>query len=415
MKLDILPPWLTNSQAMSGQTEKAVVLLSNDLSHPALSNQQYSFSWRINRLRPLLKRGRVVIVVAAGGAVGRNGRPTLSNLKHPIRNDGRVVMISPPILRIPMLWLIQSMIITPMMVLLYCRRNRIEVEAIVAASVPYGAVGKVLNRFLNTVLIVDYGDPDFARERSIALRVLLFLETYVLGAEGVDAVTCIDPNICEYVKRYHVRKIVFLPPGGFWKDLSPQPVVGDSAEQRVVYAGHVAPPPAYRLDLLFEAAPMILAKNPKARIVIVGDGEYLPVLRKRFADLKLLDRVEMTGGLPYEGAKAQIANASVALQLLNDMCLGTKVVDYFAMGRAVVASGSFYDNYTEFLLNGKNCLLVPPSPDRLADAVCSLLEDDDLRKRLGVEAFETVQEYDWDSQADVLLRLVSEGQSGRTG
>jgi glycosyltransferase involved in cell wall biosynthesis len=394
--------------------ERAVVLLSNDLSHPSLSKQQYAFSWRINRLRPLLKRGRVVLVVSAGGAVGRNGIPTVSNLRHPIRNDGRIVLISPPILRIPMLWLIQSMIITPLTVLLYCRSKGMKVEAIVAASVPYGAVGKVLNAFLKTVLIVDYGDPDFARERSVALRVLLFLESYVLGREGVDAVTCIDPNIRRYVGRYRVKNAVFLPPGGFWKEESTHAIQREGSEhQNVVYAGHVAPPPAYRLDLLVEAAPMILAKNPRAKIVIVGGGEYLSTIRKRAIDLKLVDKIELRGPVPYEEAKAQIAKAEVALQLLNDMCLGTKVIDYFAMGKAVVSCGMFYDSYTEFLRNGKNCLLVPPSSERLADAVCSLLADDRLRKSLGAKAFETISEYDWDSQAEVLIQLISQASRRR--
>jgi len=391
--------------------ERAVVLLSNDFSHPSLAEQQYAFSWRINRLRPLLQRGDVVIVVAAGGSVGSKGRPTLSNLKHPMRNDGRMVLISPPILRIPMLWLIQSMIVTPLMLLLYCRSHRMDVEAIVAASVPYGAVGKVLNRFLNTVLIVDYGDPDFARERSVALKVLLLLETYVLGSGGVDAVTCIDPIIRKYVERYRVKNVIFLPPGGFWKGSSMSAVnEGAAASQMVVYAGHVAGPPAYRLDILMEAAPTILAKNPKARIVIVGDGEYLSRVRKRAKELGLADRIETTGAVPYEAAKARIAEAGVALQLLNDMCLGTKVIDYFAMGKAVVSCGNFYNNYTEFLQNGENCLLVPPDSGKLAEAISLLLVDDRLREKLGKRAFETMEGYDWESQANHIVELISHGR-----
>ncbi len=348
--------------------------------------------------------------MAAGGAVGPRGRPTLSNLRVPLRNDGRIVLVSPPILRIPMLWLIQSMIITPLMVLLYCRSHKIDVEAIVAASVPYGAIGKILNKFLNTVLIVDYGDPDFARERSVALRVLVLLERYVLGSPGVDAVTCIDPNIREYVQRYHVRNAVFLPPGGFWKDSFVRPAgVERPPTKTVIYAGHVAPPPAYRLDVLMSAAPKILAKIPEARIVIVGDGEYLPVVKEGAKELGLADRVITTGAVPYEEAKAQIGQAQVALQLLNDMCLGTKVIDYFAMGKAVVASGSFYDSYDEFLVNGENCLLVPPDAEELADAVCRLLADDGLREKLGRNALEAVRDYDWDSQAEVLLGLIAQG------
>jgi glycosyltransferase involved in cell wall biosynthesis len=390
--------------------EKAVVLLSNDLSHPALAKQQYDFSWRINRLRPLLNRGYTVIVVAAGGRVGHGGRPSLSSLGPTIRYEGRTVLISPPILRIPMLWLLQSMIATPLMVLLYCRSRKLSVEAVIAASVPYGAIAKVLNKFLKKHLVVDYGDPDFAREKSLSLRVLHLLEGYVLDPRSVDAVTCIDPNIGAYVSRYGVKS-VFLPPGGFWKDSIRPYQKTEGAVKKVVYAGHVAPPPAYRLDLLIEAAPKILAAQPDATIIIVGDGSYLSAMKRRAVELNIEDKVQFLGALSYEKAKEEIAEATVAVQLLNDMCLGTKVVDYFAAGKAVVSSGKFYDSYNDFLLNGKNCILVPPDADKVAQEVILLLSNSDLRQRLGENALETVSKYDWDSQADVILSMIAEGSA----
>jgi len=393
----------------SGAGERpAIVLLSNDLSHPALSKQQYAFSWRINRLRPLLKRGYTIVLVVAGGTVGPRGRPRLSSLKPKVRNDGPMVIVSPPVLRLPMLWLLQSMLVTPLTVFLYCRSKNLAVKAVVAASVPYGAVGKMLNRLLKTKLIVDYGDPDYAREKSFSLRVLHFLESYVLGKGGVDAVTCIDPNICGYVARYRVKNVAFLPPGGYWIG-SPPPQITEprAGTKEVIYAGHLAPPPAYRLDLLIEAAPLILAQHPEARIVFLGSGEYSPTLRRRAAELKIADKVEVLGPVPYEEAKRRIGGAYVAVQLLNDMCLGTKVLDYFALGKAVVSCGSFYDSYSQFLKNGENCILIPPEAEKLAEAISSLLSDEALRKRLGANALDAVSGYDWDSQAEKLLKLIT--------
>jgi glycosyltransferase involved in cell wall biosynthesis len=396
----------------SPHSGKVVILLSHEMSHPALAKQQYEFSWRINRLKPLLKRGYTIVIVAAGGTVGKKGRPTLSSLRPGVKNEDGMVLVSPPIFRIPMFWLLQSMIMTPLSVLFYCRSKRLNPDAIIAASVAYGAVGKVLNKFLKTSLIVDYGDPDYVRERSLSLRVLRFLETYVLGSPGVDAVTCIDPNICARVKRYGVKTTTFLPPGGYWKG-SALPIQGREriGDQVVMYAGHLASPPTYRLDLLIEAAPKILSRNQNARLSLVGDGEYLETLRSRAEALKILDRVEFPGGVSYEQAKRRIADADVAVQVLNDMCLGTKVIDYFALGKAVVSCGKFYDSYSEFLENGENCILVPPDASKLADAINLLLSDGILREKMGKKALETVRRYDWDSQADEIVALI-EGSVG---
>lgn len=392
---------------MRREPRKAVILISNDLSHPALHDQQYDFSWRINRLRPLLKRGYLLVVVTAGGRVGRGGRATLASLRPRITNDGNLVVISPPIVRLPMLWLLQSMILTPLTVSLYCRSHGLSVEGIVGASVPYGAIGKFLNRLLGTALVVDYGDPDYVRERGMSLRILRFLEAYVLGRKGVDAVTCIDPNIRDHVRRYRKQEAVFLPPGGFWADkTSPQPGTTRKGGLRVIYAGHVAPPPAYRLDLLMDAAPKVLARSPDASVVILGSGEYLGSLRRRAAELGVSDRVELPGGVTYAESLRRIREADVAVQVLNDMCLGTKVVDYFAQGKAVVACGSFYASYREFLASGENCVLVPPDAERLADAISRLLADAGLRERLGANALRAVSRYDWDSQASVILGLM---------
>ena len=391
-----------------GAAQKAVVLISNDLSHPALQEQQYSFSWRINRLRPLLKRGYTLVLVAGGGRVGRRGRPTLASLRPRITNDGRLVTISPPIVRIPMLWLLQSMFVTPLMVFLYCRQRRLEVEAVVASAVPYGVVGRFVNRVLHTALVVDYGDPDFARESGLSLRILHLLESYVFTSKRDEAVTCIDPNICDYVKRYGREDAVFLPPGGFWADERREGKQHGTVGGQVIYAGHLAPPPAYRLDLLADAFPLVLKKFPGARFVILGEGDYLPTLRARVTKLGLTHSVELPGAVTYEEAKRRIRESQVAVQALNDMCLGTKVMDYLSEGKAVVSCGSFYDSYSEFLVNGKNCILVPPNATDLSDAIVRILSDPGLRQELETNALRTVERYDYDSQADAMLELVGE-------
>lgn len=273
---------------------------------------------------------------------------------------------------------------------------------------PYGAVCKVLNTLLGTTLIVDYGDPDYARERGMALRVLQLLESLVLGSRGVDAVTYIDPNIGEYVRRYGRKEAVFLPPGGYWADQPPASAgPPNQGTGEVIYAGHVAPPPVYRLDLLIEAAAKVVRGNPGARFVILGEGAYLPVLRRRVKEMGLEGVVELPGAVPYAEAKRRIAGAEVAVQVLNDMCLGTKVIDYFSEGKAVVSCGGFYASYKEFLADGENCLLVPPDAERLAGAISRLLSDGPLRKKLGIKARETLKGYDWDSQATAILSLAA--------
>ena len=394
---------------------KTLLLISNDLSHPAFSKQQFEFSYRINRLRPLAKAGYRIVVVSAGGKVGTNGRVSFSSLIPRITKDGDLTIISPPILRIPMLWLLQSFLMTPLMALIYCLSTRTKPEAILAGTVVYGAIARVLNRFLRVPLIVDYGDPDYVRERSFNLGIHRFLERFVFQRPGVSAVTYIDPNISDYLRRYRIARKIFLPPGGYWKDqavvVSDAHGMGDESAT-VVYAGHVAPPPVYRLDLLVEAARLVLQESPKTRFLIVGAGEYLRTMVETARSFGILRNFEFTGAVPYSDAKKLIAESDVAVQLLEDMCMGTKVMDYFALGKAVICSGNFYGSYHEFLESMENCILVPPIAKEIATAMQESITDAELRRRLGKNALETIEGFDWESQSRTILELIEACKSG---
>lgn len=387
---------------------EAIVLISTDLSHPALAKQQYDFSWRINRLRPLIKRGYRIVVVSAGGRVNSKGLPVLG-FGPRVRQDGGLTVISPPIVRVPLLWLLQSLVVTPLTVLLYCRTARLKISAIVCSTVSYGAVGKIINRFARAPLIVDYGDPDFARERSFALKLLRGLELFVFQRQGVSAVTYIDPNIGRYLRRYRPVKKLFLPPGGFWRDSRrTEGSKPPGQDKMVLYSGHIAPPPTYRLDLLPVAAKEVLRLVPKTKFILVGSGSYLARLEKETKELGIDESFKFVGAVPYEESLTNISGCDVALQLLNDMCLGTKVMDYFALGKAVIASGRFFDSYDSFLRTEGNCILIPPDAERLASELVRLLSDDSLRTKLGTSARDSVSGYDYESQSEQLLKLILE-------
>ncbi|MDA4122217.1 MAG: glycosyltransferase [Thaumarchaeota archaeon] len=398
-------------------SSKMLLLISNDFSHPAFSKQQIEFSYRINRLRPLAKAGYNIVVVSAGGKVGTNGRVSFSSLIPRITKDGDLTIISPPILRIPMLWLFQSLLMTPLVALLYCFSTKTKPEAILAGTVVYGAVARVLNRFLRVPLIVDYGDPDYVRERSLSLSILRLLERLVFQRPGVSAVTYIDPNISDYLRRYRIARKTFLPPGGYWKD---QPLVASDAYRMadesatIVYAGHVAPPPVYRLDLLVEAARLLLQKSPKTRFLIVGTGEYLPTMVDTARRFGILQSFVFTGAVPYSHAKKLITESDVAVQLLADMCMGTKVMDYFALGKPALCTGSFYNSYHDFLKPMENCVLVPPDAKQISDALQLLISNPGLRQRLGESALKSVEDFDWESQSVEILKLIDDCKTRST-
>jgi glycosyltransferase involved in cell wall biosynthesis len=85
-----------------------------------------------------------------------------------------------------------------------------------------------------------------------------------------------------------------------------------------------------------------------------------------------------------------------------------KLFEYLALGRAIVAPDQ--PNFTEILSHGENAMLFRPG-DRasLHDVLQQLVEDHNLRERLGRAARQTIQqrELTWDRNAE---RVVAEAR-----
>ncbi len=116
---------------------------------------------------------------------------------------------------------------------------------------------------------------------------------------------------------------------------------------RLVYAGALSP--VYELDCAFEAVARLRARLAEAgeglsvRLDVYGrDYGELP-LRARVAELGLDDVVVFHGRIPIEAVPAAIAAADIGLAPtrrtpFTDFSLSTKLFEYAAMGKPVVAS-----------------------------------------------------------------------------
>jgi glycosyltransferase involved in cell wall biosynthesis len=101
-----------------------------------------------------------------------------------------------------------------------------------------------------------------------------------------------------------------------------------------------------RIDFLFEVVAAVAATDPLVTLLIIGDAPDGPDqewLRRRVDETGATGRVVITGWLPQEAAQAYLATADVCLALmppdpLLDSTTPTKLVEYLAMGKPVVAN-----------------------------------------------------------------------------
>jgi glycosyltransferase involved in cell wall biosynthesis len=145
-----------------------------------------------------------------------------------------------------------------------------------------------------------------------------------------------------------------------------------------------------------------LRKTPElrshVRLLMIGDGATLPAVREWLTTNGAADAVEFTGLVAQEQGPQFLAACDilVAPHVRNPdgtpfFGSPTKLFEYMAMGRGIVASN--LDQIGEVIADGKSGLLVEPGdPVALAAGLRRLASDENLRARLGAAARERALE-----------------------
>jgi glycosyltransferase involved in cell wall biosynthesis len=169
------------------------------------------------------------------------------------------------------------------------------------------------------------------------------------------------------------------------------------------------------IQYMLEALPDVRKKFPECRYLIVGDGDFRPVLEAQTRDLGLVRNVIFTGqrgDIPDVLAVSDI----FILPTLTE-ALPTVLAEAMAAQKPIIASA--VGGVPEMVEDGRNGLLVPPEePRKLANAVISLLNDPERAAVMGkAGAAIAAEKFDIDRQCRQLeacyTELAAESKKGR--
>lgn len=140
------------------------------------------------------------------------------------------------------------------------------------------------------------------------------------------------------------------------------------------------------IHLLLEALPEISQEVPRAKAVIVGDGEYRRRLEEMTQRLNLQDRVRFVGLVPYAdlGKYLQLADVFVN-STIRENGYDLTIIQAMAYGKVVVVS--CLQSLLGVIESGENGFLVPRGDVReLSRSVARVLQDEGIRKKVGKAA-----------------------------
>jgi glycosyltransferase involved in cell wall biosynthesis len=192
---------------------------------------------------------------------------------------------------------------------------------------------------------------------------------------------------------------------------------GESVEDNLVlFTGRIIAGKGVRY--LVEAMPYVLKEYPDAFFAFIGAGDFAPY-RKRLKNLGVTEEnFQFLGYLKRSSdlIKYYRACSVYAAPTTFSENLPIRVLEAMACGAPSVASNVCA--IPEAINDGVNGILVSPgSVKELTDAICSLLGDSNLRKRIGERARETIlRKFDCTANTlrtvEVYRRIVETSSSG---
>ena len=151
-----------------------------------------------------------------------------------------------------------------------------------------------------------------------------------------------------------------------------------------------------RLDLAIRMFPLVLETVPDARLLIVGGGPDLEWAKEYARSLGIARNVEFVGYTTDVAQYLVRSDVHILTSEFEGWCLA--LGEAWAYG---LPSVMFELPYLEYVQSGKGYIAVEMLDiSAMAEAVAKLLLDDGLRKRVGCEAREVIEEFDRVSVAD---------------
>lgn len=226
------------------------------------------------------------------------------------------------------------------------------------AMPPYqGLADRALRSLTDSAIAVSQSTRDFlVRERHVPVdRVRV-----IFNGAPLEEFAPVDP-----ARGAEVRAELGLPP---------EAVVIGSVGRLSEQKGH---------RFLLEAAATVLRGRSAVRVLLAGDGDLEPSLRRQARSLGIADRVV------FAGHRSDVAALLGAIDVfcISSTYEGTPLALFEAMASAKAIVSTAVDGCREILVDGTSALLVPArDPGALAGALTRAVDDPVLRRALAEAA-----------------------------
>jgi glycosyltransferase involved in cell wall biosynthesis/ubiquinone/menaquinone biosynthesis C-methylase UbiE len=292
------------------------------------------------------------------------------------------------------------------------------------------SAGALLSAEFGVPYIVEYNGSELSIKRSFEgsgyVYEAEYLETEALAFEQATLVSVVSAEVrTDLVSRGVDPAKILVNPNGVDPQAYAPPLPGereairrelgfDAADRVIGFTGTFGG--WHGIDVLSEAIPRICREAPRAKFLLIGDGQFKHLVDRAVASFGLEHRVRDTGRVAQvDGARllkaCDIYVSPHSTHMIDSKFFGspTKVFEYMALGGGIVASdleqigqvlspAQTPDEASRGLaVSAERAVLCAPGDvDQFVQGVVALVEQPDLCRALGRNARQAAQDhYSW--------------------
>lgn len=254
-------------------------------------------------------------------------------------------------------------------------------------------------RLLNKPLLLSYHThlPIYTKDYGLGLLQGITWTMLRLQHNRADFTLTTSPQLCEELVQNGFERVGLWRKGIDTTIFNPtfkNPTMrhrlteGNPKDPLLIYVGRIG---AEKNLIFFK---QLMARFPRARLALVGDGPERPTLETELAQSNTV----FTGILHGDELSAAFASADIFVMPSESETLGFVVLESMASGVPVV--GARAGGVPDIITDGQTGFLFQPgSYDECAMNITRLLVDDDLRLRMGLAARQEALKWSWRASA----------------
>ena len=271
-------------------------------------------------------------------------------------------------------------------ILLKMRKFDVILISTISTPSAYFSLLKRIGLLRKPIAVISFGS-DVREQKMLGIRLLNRFSKYI------DALIVINPDLVDIAREIGYKNVKYIANWGtvdFKREnkvhISRKKYALDG-EKIVLFAGRLD---TFKDPLTFvEAANLLIKRGERGNtFLIAGEGPLSGEIKAYIDKRGIEDRVKMLGWVSHEEVQSLMNIADIAVQLSPvENIWAAVLIEVMAHKKAIICTNA--GKTAEFLKDGWEVLLIEPrDPEKLAEKIALLSENEGLRRKLGQNAFD---------------------------